>query len=105
MIRRPPRSTLFPYTTLSRSHVELDAEVAQDAPLLLDDPRHGVPPEALEPLPFIGLRHERLERLEGFGAPRALLLEVLAGEIGEVLTRVAIHRQFGPHAQCLAHAR
>src|SRR2546426_1261364 len=54
MIRRPPRSTLFPYTTLFRS--------------LLDDPRHGVPPEALEPLPFIGLRHERLERLEGFGA-------------------------------------
>src|SRR3989441_10257360 len=94
MIRRPPRSTLFPYTTLFRSqallgevqvahvallrrpHVELDAEVAQDAPLLLDDPRHGVPPEALEPLPFIGLRHERLERLEGFGAPRALLLEI-----------------------------
>src|SRR2546428_3060219 len=24
MIRRPPRSTLFPYTTLFRSHVELD---------------------------------------------------------------------------------
>src|SRR5207244_13370393 len=26
---------------LRRPHVELDAEVAQDAPLLLDDPRHG----------------------------------------------------------------
>src|SRR2546430_13620388 len=25
MIRRPPRSTLFPYTTLFRSHVEVDA--------------------------------------------------------------------------------
>src|SRR3712207_8267892 len=25
MIRRPPRSTLFPYTTLFRSHVVLDA--------------------------------------------------------------------------------
>src|SRR2546428_3628228 len=25
MIRRPPRSTLFPYTTLFRSHPELDA--------------------------------------------------------------------------------
>src|SRR3989442_5386422 len=32
MIRRPPRSTLFPYTTLFRSHAALDAEV-----LLLDD--------------------------------------------------------------------
>src|SRR5215467_10868432 len=26
MIRRPPRSTLFPYTTLFRSHAELDWE-------------------------------------------------------------------------------
>src|SRR5260370_4128462 len=26
MIRRPPRSTLFPYTTLFRSEVEFDAE-------------------------------------------------------------------------------
>src|SRR5689334_24540377 len=26
MIRRPPRSTLFPYTTLFRSHVEADLE-------------------------------------------------------------------------------
>src|SRR3712207_8870944 len=29
MIRRPPRSTLFPYTTLFRSHPELDAAEAQ----------------------------------------------------------------------------
>src|SRR2546430_1012888 len=28
MIRRPPRSTLFPYTTLSRSRVGPDGEVA-----------------------------------------------------------------------------
>src|SRR5256885_6374582 len=29
MIRRPPRSTLFPYTTLFRSHlIELDPELA-----------------------------------------------------------------------------
>src|SRR5688572_32546790 len=27
MIRRPPRSTLFPYTTLFRSELELDAEL------------------------------------------------------------------------------
>src|SRR3712207_8238935 len=26
MIRRPPRSTLFPYTTLFRSHVEREAD-------------------------------------------------------------------------------
>src|SRR2546422_5239137 len=27
MIRRPPRSTLFPYTTLFRSHIVADGEV------------------------------------------------------------------------------
>src|SRR5690349_23753791 len=30
MIRRPPRSTLFPYTTLFRSDVDLVAEAAAD---------------------------------------------------------------------------
>src|SRR5260221_3265007 len=29
MIRRPPRSTLFPYTTLFRSKVRLDLQVAK----------------------------------------------------------------------------
>src|SRR2546422_8480790 len=30
MIRRPPRSTLFPYTTLFRSIVEIEIEAGQD---------------------------------------------------------------------------
>src|SRR5689334_25407019 len=30
MIRRPPRSTLFPYTTLFRSHIGLDAIAVAD---------------------------------------------------------------------------
>src|SRR5256885_16420329 len=30
MIRRPPRSTLFPYTTLFRSHVHLDRDRDRD---------------------------------------------------------------------------
>src|SRR5690349_22319961 len=29
MIRRPPRSTLFPYTTLFRSHAEVEQDVAE----------------------------------------------------------------------------
>src|SRR3712207_7018064 len=33
MIRRPPRSTLFPYTTLFRSEIETDAEVTSLAEL------------------------------------------------------------------------
>src|SRR5690554_7387579 len=29
MVRRPPRSTLFPYTTLFRSHSEVDLEMVR----------------------------------------------------------------------------
>src|SRR5258708_40109771 len=40
MIRRPPRSTLFPYTTLFRSTTELSASVAlfQEMQWVLDEP-------------------------------------------------------------------
>src|SRR2546422_9441985 len=34
MIRRPPRSTLFPYTTLFRSQLQLDPRDAQRRPLM-----------------------------------------------------------------------
>src|SRR5688572_32313816 len=34
MIRRPPRSTLFPYTTLFRSGLQAPAELARGGPLL-----------------------------------------------------------------------
>src|SRR5256885_10014660 len=40
MIRRPPRSTLFPYTTLFRSVVDRDRALVPDGPLPLDQ----VPP-------------------------------------------------------------
>src|SRR3712207_7061627 len=36
MIRRPPRSTLFPYTTLFRSFVAIDREGDDDALALLE---------------------------------------------------------------------
>src|SRR3989442_1832168 len=39
MIRRPPRSTLFPYTTLFRSHVvDMAGYVLPDPAVLLSDP-------------------------------------------------------------------
>src|SRR5258707_2308657 len=41
MIRRPPRSTLFPYTTLFRS-IEFPASVAASNVMLLD-PKSGEP--------------------------------------------------------------
>src|SRR2546430_12364059 len=37
MIRRPPRSTLFPYTTLFRSHPQVLHEDRHPVPLLLDE--------------------------------------------------------------------
>src|SRR5256885_6625722 len=43
MIRRPPRSTLFPYTTLFRSHQDVGAR--RPGPATLDGPRPpGRPP-------------------------------------------------------------
>src|SRR5258707_14367241 len=43
MIRRPPRSTLFPYTTLFRSHrqIEIEALVAENPVLHAGDQRNA----------------------------------------------------------------
>src|SRR5690348_17708028 len=54
MLRRPPRSTLFPYTTLFRSH----------------EPRR----EVLEvPARELGQRHRRIDVVEGDAAARLAL--------------------------------
>src|SRR2546422_7798306 len=41
MIRRPPRSTLFPYTTLFRSHSISDAAACEDVKVLAHDCREA----------------------------------------------------------------
>src|SRR2546430_4395990 len=42
MIRRPPRSTLFPYTTLFRSHAEIVAMVARiEHPRIIGEAARG----------------------------------------------------------------
>src|SRR2546430_3830999 len=52
MIRRPPRSTLFPYTTLFRSadaperHRRLERETARGVGHARFDDRHGLPEDA-----------------------------------------------------------
>src|SRR3712207_7488388 len=68
MIRRPPRSTLFPYTTLFRSHLEnLDVEIlAERRGHLLDQARDQVHPE----------RH-----VAGLNDPGALRGRVQVGEV------------------------
>src|SRR2546427_2034570 len=60
MIRRPPRSTLFPYTTLFRSFRGLANFVQQPQPVLADDgvvgiDRHLVE-EGVDPRPQLGDR-------------------------------------------------
>src|SRR3712207_9082309 len=73
MIRRPPRSTLFPYTTLFRSDVD------EGVGLVLEQRakthRHIVPPHRLSPLPssFVAQRVNWIgagdaDRVSGDGA-------------------------------------
>src|SRR5256885_4142626 len=54
MIRRPPRSTLFPYTTLFRSsrgiHLLVRPRCGGGAPLRVD-PGGGIRPAAISPRP------------------------------------------------------
>src|SRR2546426_12728238 len=68
MIRRPPRSTLFPYTTLFRSHVEYD-RVARGGGVG-EDPRLALllGPALLGDRPEIRLQRE-LERFRGIEQP------------------------------------
>src|SRR5256885_7569294 len=66
MIRRPPRSTLFPYTTLFRSLYAFDDQV-------------GRPGDVFEPAPqtidrlVVEAVHVHLQRAEDAGEPRAAL--------------------------------
>src|SRR3712207_8054236 len=58
MIRRPPRSTLFPYTTLFRSALELRAEVARRVVALVVEDLGGVD----QPQPHGDQLEDRLDR-------------------------------------------
>src|SRR5205809_6352017 len=53
MLRRPPRSTLFPYTTLFRSHPDVTGESLQALVGALDE---------ILFVSLLGHRHERQER-------------------------------------------
>src|SRR3712207_9223184 len=80
MIRRPPRSTLFPYTTLFRSHMtdeELVAALAE-----LDETRESAERE----LETARARGEALQRLE---RDRDALMESYAGMVSETLEDLA----------------
>src|SRR5256885_11128228 len=63
MIRRPPRSTLFPYTTLFRS-IRLDMNLAE-RPLLRHERRELDRISHSESIRLIAAAHEHLQRIRG----------------------------------------
>src|SRR3712207_7518996 len=63
MIRRPPRSTLFPYTTLFRSQIYREtAELGVEPPIAADP---ALPAKSPEPKPGADPRSARERRFEG----------------------------------------
>src|SRR3712207_3668407 len=90
MIRRPPRSTLFPYTTLFRSGVGGDAEVYEAGDL--------VDAHLLQAA-------DHLHALRGRADERAGLVVTLEGEGGEVVApdRVVRVHVLQPDVQTLKH--
>src|SRR6266480_1818758 len=86
MIRRPPISTLFPYTTLFRSHPRGEAQVLRDLHRLEAVLDRAAGQAALEPLGGVGQELEH--RLAGALAGRAvepveLLPEVLEPRLSD----------------------
>src|SRR3712207_3013100 len=80
MIRRPPRSTLFPYTTLFRSraaggHPEQVVRPRAPAPVGLKDDRRVL---AGEIYGHLGRPPLRRDGVRGYRVPRYLVLEGLA---------------------------
>src|SRR2546425_6178302 len=72
MIRRPPRSTLFPYTTLFRSDRDDGTALAQELAQLGNGPRHAQAPEAAPILGRYGLGIRRRAEEVVFGGAVAL---------------------------------
>src|SRR2546430_2060098 len=78
MIRRPPRSTLFPYTTLFRSGVEIFV-VAQDAPWQ-------------RPV-FLANAEKAAKGHDGIGDPAATLVDHDALDCADPVAIAAPHRR------------
>src|SRR5438445_2405370 len=98
MIRRPPRSTLFPYTTLFRSQL-----VALDAPPRFD--RVAAPRRDLEEVRAVALV-EPQRRLREPGGGAVHRREVAPDGVGHTVDRLAVDRRQDALAPAhLLHAR
>src|SRR3712207_7311533 len=88
MIRRPPRSTLFPYTTLFRSGVRRNLPLGGDVRAPIGGGAVVALPAVLRlPVPVVGHRHPR-------GARLALHLQVAALARSEEHTSELQSRQY-----------
>src|SRR2546422_8227496 len=65
MIRRPPRSTLFPYTTLFRSDARRTLPADGDVDAVIDGGQQDVPADLLDHRQFRVLRRDRSENQHG----------------------------------------
>src|SRR5256886_14734165 len=83
MIRRPPRSTLFPYTTLFRALRVIDEELARYSESLAARPQIIVPNKI--DLPEAAPRREAVER---FCASRGLPVMPISAATGRGLTEL-----------------
>src|SRR5256885_15298432 len=77
MIRRPPRSTLFPYTTLFRSH-QCGTKSLLAAPVLHDSN-------------VVGVLELRSDRADSFHKTDAHIAELMAGLLADVIERDCKH--------------
>src|SRR2546430_13389584 len=103
MIRRPPRSTLFPYTTLFRSEVDLGAVVVEAAP-----PDPAVYGFAVDPAAPEGIERDQSTGTslsiiqcwtplrQAGAAPRLMLIQAAAKR-----WRVALHTRPGQRGEVL----
>src|SRR3989441_6684937 len=130
MIRRPPRSTLFPYTTLFRSlvegppddlHADREAargEAARDGACRMAREVEGAR-EADERRPYVGFsfaerglllaehgRRDRRRRRQEDVAPLERCVDLLAEELTRLLAAYVLHTGHErPDHQSLAHVR
>src|SRR5256885_16474119 len=85
MIRRPPRSTLFPYTTLSRSDAGRDqADEQKVRTLTANSPITGRLPGGDEPQVEFELAAEDLGRVQTWDALDGVILFSLTGQWDKV---------------------
>src|SRR2546422_8621364 len=86
MIRRPPRSTLFPYTTLFRSVLgQRLQEVLRGAvdPVRVLDSQHDRPPSAPGGVQAVDRRHDASAALHGIQRRHALIAGIDREQIAQ----------------------